>query len=82
MENGFVRYSGIAFEMLAIVGGFTFVGWKLDRWLENRLPIFTLILSLSGVCLGIYAAISGFLKEDKRKKNNSQKIPYVKKNIL
>ena len=71
MQNASIRYSGIAFEMLAIMGIFTFIGWKLDRWLENRLPIFTLICSLSGVCFGIYTAINGFLKEDKRKKNNS-----------
>jgi F0F1-type ATP synthase assembly protein I len=60
--NGFVRYSSIAFEMLAIVGIFSFAGWKLDRWLENTFPVFLLILSLTGVFLGIYTMIRKVIK--------------------
>ena len=73
MANGFVRYSSIAFEMLAIMGVFTLIGWKLDQWLANRFPVFILIFSLSGVCMGIYLAVKDILKEEKRKKtkNNS-----------
>jgi ABC-type polysaccharide/polyol phosphate export permease len=48
--------------MIAIIGLFTFVGWKLDQWLDNNFPVFLLILSLSGVGIGIYVAIKNFLK--------------------
>ena len=65
--KNFVRYSNIAFEMLAIIGIFTFVGWKLDFWLKNKFPVFLLIFSLSGVCIGIYISIRGFLKGEKQK---------------
>jgi len=71
--NGFVRHSSIAFEMLAIIGIFTFAGWKLDQWLKNKVPVFLLILSLSGVCIGIYTMIKGVLKEEKGK-NKTDKI--------
>jgi F0F1-type ATP synthase assembly protein I len=69
MVNGFVRYSGIAFEMLAIIGIFTFVGWKLDRWLQNKFPVFVLIFSLSGIGLGIYVAVKDFLRKNEEMKN-------------
>ena len=69
--NSLVRYSSIAFEMLAIIEAFTFAGWKLDQWLKKNFPVFTLILSLSGVFLGIYTVVRGALKEEKDKKNNS-----------
>jgi len=66
--NGFIRYSTMAFEMVAVIGIFTFVGWKLDRWLENKFPVFLLIFTLSGVFTGIYTALKDFLKEGKNKK--------------
>ncbi|MCL2132180.1 MAG: AtpZ/AtpI family protein [Lentimicrobiaceae bacterium] len=66
--KGFVRYSGMAFEMIAIIGIFTFAGWKLDQWTGNKFPVFVLTFSLSGVCIGIYTAIKGFLKGNKDKK--------------
>ena len=69
--KGFVRYSSIAFEMLAIIGLFTLAGWKLDQWLKNTFPVFLLILSLSGVFIGIYTIIKRVLKEEKQKKTNS-----------
>jgi F0F1-type ATP synthase assembly protein I len=61
--KGFVRYSSIAFQMVAIIGLFTFAGWKLDQWLKNEFPVFLLILSLSGVFIGMYAAVKDFLKK-------------------
>jgi len=67
-SNGFVRYSSMAFEMLAIIGISTFVGWKLDKWLESQFPVFLLILSLTGVVIGIYTAMKDFLR--KENKNN------------
>jgi len=71
--NSFVRYSSSAFEMLAIIGVFTFAGWKLDQWLKIKFPVCTLILSLSGVCLGIYTVVKGVLKEENRKVTNNKK---------
>ena len=30
--NNFARYSGIAFQMLATIGLFTFIGYKIDEY--------------------------------------------------
>ena len=43
----FVRYSGIAFQMLAIIGIMTFIGYKIDESREGKQQIFTAIFGLS-----------------------------------
>lgn len=69
--KGLVRYSGMAIEMILIMGLFTFAGWKLDQWLNNEFPVFIVIFSLSGVCVGIYTVVRMVLKEEKQKKTKN-----------
>jgi len=58
-----LQYTGMAIQMMApIVIGF-FVGMKIDNYLQNKLPVCTLILGLSGIATGIYLAIKDFLKK-------------------
>ncbi len=58
-----LQYTGIAMQMLVpIVIGF-FAGMKIDTYLQNKLPIFTLILGLTGIAAGIYLAIKDFIKK-------------------
>ena len=53
----------MAIQMLVpIVIGF-FAGMKLDTYLQNKIPILTLILGLGGVATGIYLAIKDFIKK-------------------
>jgi F0F1-type ATP synthase assembly protein I len=58
----FGKYSGIAFQMIAIIGGMTWCGVKLDKVLGLSNPVFTVILSLLGVFAGIYIAIKDFIR--------------------
>ena len=58
----FGKYSGLAFQMLAIIGAMTWLGVKLDKILNLNTPVFTIILSLLGVFAGIYTAIKDFLR--------------------
>ncbi|MCX6260589.1 MAG: AtpZ/AtpI family protein [Bacteroidia bacterium] len=58
----FGRYSGLAFQMLAIIGVMTWCGVKLDKVLGLSTPVFTIILSLLGVFAGIYTAIRDFIR--------------------
>ncbi len=58
----FGKYSGLAFQMIAIILVMTWCGVKLDKVLGLSTPVFTIILSLFGVFAGIYAAIKDFLK--------------------
>lgn len=62
-QKSSLQYTGMAIQMLVpIIVGF-FVGMKLDTYLQNKIPIFTLILGLGGVAAGIYLAIKDFLKK-------------------
>jgi ATP synthase protein I len=60
--NDFARYSGMAFQMLAIILVTTWGGIKLDHLTGTKTPVFTIILSLLGVFAAIYTAVKDFLK--------------------
>jgi len=57
--DSYARYSGLAFQMLAIIGIGTFGGVKLDQWLKLGFPVFTIILALASVFAAIYSAVKG-----------------------
>lgn len=61
--NHFARYTGMAFQMLAVILICTFGGVKLDKITGWDTPVFTIILSLFGVFAGIYLAVKDFLKQ-------------------
>jgi len=58
--NPYARYFGRAVQMLAIIAGSAFGGYKADHWLGLSFPIFTLIFSLGGVSLAIWLFIKEF----------------------
>jgi ATP synthase protein I len=60
--NSYAYYSGMGFQMLAIILCGVFGGYKLDEWLNTR-PFFTIILSLSSVIIAIYSVTRNFLKK-------------------
>ena len=59
--KNYARYSSLAIQMLVIIFLGVFGGYKLDQWLETK-PLFTVILSLSGVTVAIYQAVKDFIK--------------------
>jgi len=58
----YAYYSGLGFQMIAIIGVFTFIGYKLDERMESEKPILTAILSLLGVCVSLYSVIKSVNK--------------------
>lgn len=58
----FARYSGIAFQMIAIILLTTWGGIKLDKLTGFKTPVFTIILSLLGVFAAIYTVVKDFIK--------------------
>lgn len=60
--QNFARYSGLAFQMVAIILITTFGGKKLDEMLGLEKPVFTIILSLLGVFAAIYSSVKDFIK--------------------
>ena len=59
--DDFIRYSSLAFEMIAIMGIGVFTGVKIDQWLSLAFPVFTLGLMILSVIGAIYYAIRKFL---------------------
>jgi F0F1-type ATP synthase assembly protein I len=64
--KGYVRYSGMATQMLVVIGGFTWGGWSLDKWLDMK-PLFVVIGSLLGVAIAMYLIIKDFIPKNKKK---------------
>ena len=52
--NDYARFSGIAFQMIATILLGTFGGIELDKFIPNKVHIFTIVLSLASVFLAIY----------------------------
>jgi F0F1-type ATP synthase assembly protein I len=63
--NSALKYSGMAFQMAAIIFAGVFFGWYLDKKFEIGIPVFTLVFSLLSVGIAIYLSIKDFLKPRK-----------------
>ena len=60
--NQYARYSGMAFQMMAIIAAGAFGGLKLDQWLKTK-PVFIVIFSIAAVFLAIYYVTRDLLKK-------------------
>ncbi|MFC2097591.1 AtpZ/AtpI family protein [Bacteroidota bacterium] len=58
----YAKYFNIAFQMILIILICVFGGIKLDSVIAWDFPVFTVILSISGVVFAIYFAIKDFIK--------------------
>jgi len=60
-SKNYLRYSSLAFQLLAVIGIFGWIGYKIDGWLGLRIPAFTLILAFigfGGMMYQIYRSIN------------------------
>lgn len=57
-----IRYSGLGFEMMIIIGLGTFAGYKIDQWMGNEFKGFTLGLMIFSVIVSIIYGIRNILK--------------------
>lgn len=57
--NAYLKYSSLGFQMIGIIGAFTFAGYKLDESQQSSIPIYTAILSLVGVAISLYFIFKG-----------------------
>ena len=55
--NSYIKYSAAGFQMLATIGLFTFIGYKIDAYRGSSQPIFTALISLIGVVISLYQVI-------------------------
>lgn len=63
LPNTYARYTGIAFKMIGIVVAGLFAGIQLDKLVNWKFPVFTLVLILFSVVLSMYTVIKEFTKK-------------------
>lgn len=61
--NDYARYSGMAFQMMAAILVFTWLGYQADKYLKLSFPVFLLI----GIFFGIGGTIYSLLKQTGKK---------------
>ena len=60
--NNYARYSGLAFQMIAIILVGVFGGIKLDEIITWEFPVFTLVLTLLAVVASMYYAVKDLIR--------------------
>lgn len=63
--TNFAKYTGIAFQMLATIGVFAFIGHQIDKNRDSSKPIFTALLGLFGVIVSLVQVVRSLTKKDK-----------------
>jgi hypothetical protein len=62
-RNAYVYYTGLGFQMIATIGIFAFVGYKIDMAKKGEVGLYTAILSLLGVCVSLVGTIWSVIKK-------------------
>lgn len=62
--SNFAKYSSISFQMIAIIGVFAFIGFKIDTKRNAKTPIVTAAMSLVGVAVAMYQVVKQLNKND------------------
>ncbi|MDB5136198.1 MAG: AtpZ/AtpI family protein [Mucilaginibacter sp.] len=60
--NAYAKYSGLGFQMIAIIGIFSYAGYKIDTAANHPVKWVTAILSLAGVFISLYIVIVSLKK--------------------
>ncbi|HEY0109368.1 MAG TPA: AtpZ/AtpI family protein [Fibrella sp.] len=55
--SAFAQYSGIGIQMLGTIGVGVYAGMKLDQWQGNKMPGWTIGLSLFAIFASLYLFI-------------------------
>jgi hypothetical protein len=61
--NEYVKYSGLSFQMAALIFLGYWLGGKIDDWFEFRIPVFTIILILTFLAVSFYSLIKSLPKD-------------------
>lgn len=64
--NNYIKFSGIAFQMIAVICVFSYLGVWLDEKHFNNYSAYTIIFSLIGVVLAMYMVIKQVISMSKK----------------
>lgn len=62
--NSAAKYSAIGFQMIATIGLFSFIGYKIDESQKNEHHLFLAIFGLVGVGLALFQVIKQVTKHN------------------
>ncbi len=60
--SDYMKYSGLTFQMAALIFLGYWGGSKIDHWLHLKIPVFTIILILAFIILTFYSLIKSLPK--------------------
>ncbi len=60
--NNYLKFTGLGFQMIAIIGVFTFIGYKIDEYLINQTQWVTALFGVLGVIIALYLTIKQISK--------------------
>ncbi len=63
--NKFLKFSGMTSQMGITIAGFAYGGHKLDESQKNETPVWTIVLSLTGIAIALYFVIKSVLNMTK-----------------
>jgi uncharacterized membrane protein len=52
--SAYAKYTGLAVQMIAVIGIFTFAGYKIDEAAQHTTKWVTAAMSLAGVFISLY----------------------------
>jgi F0F1-type ATP synthase assembly protein I len=55
--NNYAKFTGLAFQMIAVIGVFAYAGYKIDEGANHTTKWVTAMLSLVGVFISLYIVI-------------------------
>ena len=61
--NSYIKYSNLAFQILAVFIIGVFGGFKLDKLINLSFPIFTILFSLISIAIVIFISTKDFFKK-------------------
>jgi F0F1-type ATP synthase assembly protein I len=60
--DAFIRYSSLGFEMMTMIILGTFLGYKIDQWMDNNFRWFTLVMMVFSVIGSVVYFVRKLLK--------------------
>jgi F0F1-type ATP synthase assembly protein I len=63
----FFKFANVGIQMGLIIGLASWGGVKLDEKYQNKTPVFTIVLSLLGIGVGLYLVLKEFINPKNNK---------------
>ena len=61
--NNYVKYSSMVFQLAVVIGLGVWGGRSLDKYLEMKFPVFTLIFLFLAIFGGMYWAVKDLIRK-------------------